>query len=94
MVLVTLLVLLPMLYLLSAGPVARMARSGQLDQSWRSVLDIVYWPLEWTAENVPVVGPAIISYVEWWVPPQPPLLSLPETTPPAPAPSTTPAPAG
>ena len=91
---VVLLVILPMYYVLSVGPVVRMARSGQLSESWRSVLSIAYWPLEWTAENVPVVGPAIISYVEWWAPPQPPVLTAPSPTAPSPTPSTAPAPGG
>lgn len=108
MVLVVVLVLLPVLYVLSVGPVARLADNGLIDQKWNTVLGTIYWPLDWTANNVPVVGPAIITYVEWWQPPQPiysapslpstatiPPPTLPATAPtPTPPPSAAPAPAG
>jgi hypothetical protein len=108
LVLVVVLVLLPMLYVLSVGPVARLADNGLIDQNWNTVLGVIYWPLDWTADNVPVVGPAIIWYVESWQPPQPiysaptlpstatiPPQTLPATaTAPASAPSAVPAPGG
>ena|GEM_PF-1481411 len=71
MALVVLLVVLPILHVPSVGPVARLADNRLIDQKWQTVLGRIYWPLDWTAENVPVVRPAIIGYVEWWQPPQP-----------------------
>ena len=96
MALVAVLVLLPLLYVLSVGPVARLADNGLIDQKWQTVFGVIYWPLDWTAENVPVVGPAIIGYVEWWQPPQPiysaPTLPVTTSAPtPAPLPATPPA---
>jgi hypothetical protein len=97
MALVVVVVLLPLLYVLSVGPVARLADNGLIDQKWNTVLGVIYWPLDWTAENVPVVGPAIIGYVEWWQP-QPPIYSAPTlpstaTNPPPALPATATAPA-
>jgi hypothetical protein len=85
-VLVAVLVLLPMLYVLSVGPVAWMITGGRIDPSWKPAVDVAYTPLEWVAEHVPVVGPAIQGYVELWVPVMQPIYtSPPAATIPAPA---------
>jgi hypothetical protein len=90
-ILLVVLILLPMIYVLSVGPAVWMATSGRMNPR---TLEAVYWPLEWTANNVPVAGPAIVRYVELWDPQVQPVYSVP---PGAPTPSTgaipTPAPA-
>lgn len=68
LVLVAVLVVLPMLYVLSTGPVVWMAHSGFISESLIPVIGVIYAPLEWVAHNVPVVGPALDQYVEWWQP--------------------------
>ena len=71
LVLIALLIVLPMLYVLSIGPASWLINSGRIDQSWIRAIHAAYWPLGWTAGNVPVIGPAIVSYAELWVSPQP-----------------------
>lgn len=68
LVLVALLVVLPMLYVLSVGPVVWMVHSGFISQTMLPVIGAIYAPLEWVAQNVPVVGPALDRYVRWWQP--------------------------
>jgi hypothetical protein len=60
------LVFLPLLYTLSIGPVIVMVDRDWIGKEWMPALEAVYWPLEWTAENVVIVGPAIMTYAEWW----------------------------
>ena len=93
MVLVVVL-LLPMIYVLSVGPAIWLAERGRLSEQ---SLTTTYGPLEWTANNVPVVGLAITWYVEWWQTPQliysAPTLPSTATNPPPALPATAIAPA-
>ena len=68
LVLIAVLIVLPMLYLLSTGPVVWMVHTGLISTSLIPILGSIYAPLEWVSQNVPVVGPAIEQYVEWWRP--------------------------
>jgi uncharacterized membrane protein len=70
LVLVAILVLLPMLYVLSVGPIIWMVHSGFISDSSVSVLGEFYRPLEWVTNKVPVIGPAIDTYANWWQPTQ------------------------
>jgi len=80
-ILLVVLILLPILYVLSVGPAVLMATSGRMNPK---TLEAVYWPLEWTASNVPVVGPAIIQYAALWEPePQPVYLAPPSASTPS-----------
>jgi hypothetical protein len=83
-VLVAVVVVLPMLYVLSIGPVVCLISNGAVAPSFVPAITTMYWPLEWSAENVPLVGPAIVWYAELWraVPP----VALPPAAP-LPAPS-------
>lgn len=66
-VLVAVLILLPILYVLSVGPVAWLDSNDSLNEPMHSVAVIVYFPLSWAVNNgVPIVGPALAAYVEWW----------------------------
>ncbi|MCA9114457.1 MAG: hypothetical protein KDA79_05185 [Planctomycetaceae bacterium] len=64
-------VLLPLLYVLSVGPVAVLARNsllgpeeGPLYQS----LVVFYTPLEWCVQyEIPVVAPTLEWYVNLWI---------------------------
>ncbi|MCI0358688.1 MAG: hypothetical protein L0211_09415 [Planctomycetaceae bacterium] len=82
--LMAVLVLLPLLYVLSVGPFVWMAGSGWIGQSWMPVAETVYEPLNWAANDVPVIGEAIQSYAKWWEPPMPgvvpPAASVPATS--------------
>ena len=68
MALVAVLVVLPILYVLSIGPVVWLAQSGFISPSLGYPLEFVYSPLKWVADNVPIIGPAINGYVELWRP--------------------------
>jgi len=88
--LVAVFVLLLMLYVLSVGPAVWLVENELLN---RPVAAAFYWPLEWIAIKVPVVGPILNRYVDWWAPntvtePVAPPLSAPT----APAPAAPPAP--
>lgn len=58
--------LLPLVYTLSIGPVILMVDRNWIGKEWMPALETTYWPLEWTSNNVPIVGPAIMAYAEWW----------------------------
>jgi hypothetical protein len=70
LVLVAVLFVLPMLYVLSVGPVIWLAHSGYIGTPLVPALGMIYAPLEWVAHNVPVIGPAIDTYANWWQPKQ------------------------
>jgi hypothetical protein len=68
LVLIAVLIVLPMLYVLSTGPMVWMVHNGLISTSLVPILSVIYAPLEWVAHNVPVIGPAIENYVSWWRP--------------------------
>ena len=68
LVVVCVLVVLPMIYVLSLGPVVWLAHSGFISPTLAPALEFVYSPLKWVADNVPILGPAINGYVEMWRP--------------------------
>ena len=76
------LVLLPVLYALSLGPVIALHDNGAIGPSWEPALEAFYTPLGWCVERIPGAEPVFDRY-----------LSLRETPPPVPMPVTTPAPA-
>lgn len=85
-VLVAVLVVLPMTYVLSTGPVVGLVAGGYIDPAWLPTVEVAYGPLEWVAINVPGVGHAIQGYVDWWVPEVEPIyVTPPAATNPAPA---------
>ena len=88
MVIVAVLLVLPLLYALSIGPVARLADNQSIDPSWMPVLEVIYRPLEWSAD-LPIVGTVIIGYVGLWVPQSQPVYAPPPAAnlSPAPAPA-------
>jgi len=56
-------VLLPLLYVLSLGPVVMMIeRGGMQTEFW----EWFYWPLQWLHEHVEFVRPFLEWYVELW----------------------------
>src|SRR5262245_55452630 len=64
LVVATLLVALPMLYVLSIGPMAWLDSKGLFSESAHTGLEYFYFPLAMVANNeVPILGPAIQSYV-------------------------------
>jgi hypothetical protein len=66
LVLVAVLVVLPILYVLSLGPIVYLVGNGAISPSLYPAVATVYWPLDWIANNVPQVGPAIVWYAERW----------------------------
>ena len=66
MALVAVLVLLPMLYVLSIGPVVWLVSNGRIGPSFQSGLEMVYAPLEWTVNEVPLIRGPIVMYAELW----------------------------
>lgn len=63
MVAVLLVVLLPVLYVLSAGPV--IAVYGSYDE-WPTLLQVAYWPLRWLCEVWPTFNSFMNYYGSWW----------------------------
>ena len=91
MVLVALLVVLPLFYVLSIGPVAGMLDAGWIPRRCEPTLEVVYSPLIWTANNVPTVESVFTSYIHLWVTPNEAVYTA---TPTAVVPPPTPAPSG
>jgi hypothetical protein len=58
------LVLLPILYVLSTGPVALLVGTGALS---RESFEIIYFPLVLIANYCPPIGQALERYVQLWV---------------------------
>jgi hypothetical protein len=82
-----LLLLLPLLYLLSAGPAVWLHRTNFLSER----AFVVYLPIEWAAEISPQFAAVVSLYVDLWDGPDvgiaaPP--SAPVPVPPVPAPPT------
>ena len=86
MVTIAVLLVLPLLYVLSVGPVAWMATNEGMDASWIPMAEVIYRPLEMAAE-FPIVGDVIQGYVGLWVP-QPPVSLPPPAAVPAPTQAT------
>lgn len=65
-----LLLLSPILYLASVGPVAWFVRTSGLpiDSTAGKIISTLYWPVEYLANNAPGVGKLIIWYVELFFP--------------------------
>jgi hypothetical protein len=93
LVLVVLLLILPLVYVLSVGPAIWLHSSGAMGPQSTAILEAVYFPLEWSSRNVPVVGPLIMRYAELWHRPTAAVPLPPPTPYPPPVPSPTPAPA-
>ena len=55
------LILAPVLYVLSAGPAARLHREGM----WREPIEAVYLPLSYLPEPI---DEALEEYIRWWRP--------------------------
>jgi len=84
---------LPFFYVLSIGPVARMLEDGWISRSWEPTLEHAYFPVIWTANNVPAAESVITSYMRLWmrpyqtVAPAPPLPVAATALPPASTPT-------
>lgn len=79
--LVAVLVFLPAIYVLSTGPAVWWCNT--VDPSLAPTIEMTYQSLNWVVNHVPVIGQLIITYVEWWRPPEP--LAPPPVPSPAPA---------
>jgi hypothetical protein len=91
LVLVLVLLFLPLVYILSVGPAIWLHSSGAIGPTGTEILEAVYFPLEWSSRNVPLVGPLIMRYADLW---HRPTAAVPLPAPPAavPAPAVTPTP--
>lgn len=65
-VLVAVLAILPMLYVLSIGPVCWMVNNDLIDQSWMPAIENAYGPLDWTAHKIPGGHDALSMYMSLW----------------------------
>jgi hypothetical protein len=56
-------------YALSTGPVALMVHKDLIpsDSSVQQAIEVVFWPVEWAAEETPLRKP-IGMYLHFWVP--------------------------
>jgi len=59
-------IILPPFYVASCGPAIWCRDRGIVDQG--TVL-VVYWPVSWAMQNVPIVGSAIDRYLRLWYSP-------------------------
>lgn len=66
MVFVAVLLVLPMLYTLSIGPVVLMLESGQLDRSWERAVIAFYYPISIGGKCIPGFQSVLNDYVNWW----------------------------
>jgi hypothetical protein len=67
LVLSAILLVLPMLYILSIGPLIWLDSKGTFNEPTQTVLGVIYSPLGLAIENeVPVIAPALESYVSLW----------------------------
>src|SRR5688500_15662172 len=71
------LILVPILYVLSAGPSVWLYHSGWLSAPWDEVLSGAYYPVTLAEEKLPPLA----AYLEWWKP------ARPKSKPPAPIPT-------
>ena len=65
------LVLVPIIYVLSAGPSVWLFHSGWLSEPWADILADIYYPITLAEQKLPVAGPALAAYLEWWKPARP-----------------------
>jgi hypothetical protein len=63
------LLVLPLIYVLSIGPVARMVDERWISQSWEPTLEFAYAPLLLTADSSPTAESVLTGYMEMWVRP-------------------------
>jgi hypothetical protein len=57
---------LPVMYILSIGPVAALARNGYLSEGALAVLSVVYAPLEYVAESSDWTQQWAEWYISFW----------------------------
>lgn len=60
--------LLPVVYVLSAGPAFRLAKHDSISPE---SFERFYMPLLWSAEHSEICRWALVSYVELWLPEEP-----------------------
>ena len=60
---------LPLLYVLSIGPVFGMVQSGWLGKSWLPTLETIYLPLRLAAVYVPGCDIVLFEYQRLWAAP-------------------------
>jgi hypothetical protein len=60
-------IVLPVLYVLSIGPMFRLCMQGHAPDAVKSDLPYIYGPLHWVAEHVPALAQFLHEYVIWWV---------------------------
>jgi hypothetical protein len=65
---VILLVVVPLCYVLSAGPAVWLYAHGALGPSGYQVVETIYCPLEWAASKTEVIGTPLTWYVHLWTP--------------------------
>jgi hypothetical protein len=88
--LAVMLLVFPLVYVLSIGPVARMLDERWIPQSWEPMLEFAYAPVLWTADSSPAAESVFTGYMEMWVRPNqgyaapPPNLVSPPVVPTAP----------
>ncbi len=74
-------VAVPVLYILSIGPLWYLVERGTIPEPIPKGLEVFYKPLAWIHDNTPLRRP-LDAYVDWWI-----NAALAASTPSAPAPS-------
>jgi len=57
---------LPLFYVLSIGPVIYLGKKDHLPESLADKMETFYQPLGWMADHIPLVGEALDTYAGWW----------------------------
>ena len=66
LILAAMLLLVPLLYVFSIGPVVWLDSQVNFSEQTGVVLRAIYAPLIWAMESeLPVIGPATTAYVDW-----------------------------
>jgi hypothetical protein len=60
---VVLLVLLPLIYLFAVGPIVWLSTNGYLSENAKYIINVVYEPLGYLLDKVPLFN----SIYQWWV---------------------------
>ena len=82
------LLLLPLLYVLSIGPVVWLHGRGMMSPAITNAAETIYEPLDWAAQRSALVEQPLSAYVEWWQPAQAAIpLPPPASAPPVVAPT-------
>ena len=63
---IAVIIALPLLYVLSIGPMIYLTKKGYLPESIADKMETFYQPLGWLADHTSLVGEPLDAYAGWW----------------------------